>query len=94
MQKSSARTLLVKTVLMLAAKVAREDVLGSGLWLALSDVMSPIAGLLSCVAAWPALCLKPQPAMNASTVKIIMSTNTARRRRSSRDKRRPAWGQR
>ena len=51
MQKSSARTLLVKTVLMLVAKVAREDVLGSGPWLALSDVMSPIAGLSSCVAA-------------------------------------------
>lgn len=51
MQNSRARTLLVKTVLMLVAKVTREDVLGSGLWLALSDVMSPIAGLPSYVAA-------------------------------------------
>ena len=58
MQNSRARILLVKTVLMLVAKVTREDVLGSGLWLALSDVMSPIAGLPSCVAAWPALCLR------------------------------------
>ena len=50
MKNSRARTLLVKTVLMLVAKVTREDVLGSGLWLALSDVMSPTAGLPSCVA--------------------------------------------
>ena len=70
--------LLVKTVLMLVAKVAREGVLGSELWLALSDVISPVAGLPSRVVAKPARGLKLQPAMSANAVKSIMSTNTAR----------------
>ena len=78
MQKSSARTLLVKTVLMLVAKVARADALGSGLWLAVLAVALLSAGLLSRVATRPPCGLKPQPATSASTVKIIMSTNTAR----------------
>ena len=55
----------MKTVLMLAAKVARADVLGLGLWPA-----RPTTRL--------ALGLKPQPAMSASRVNSIMSTNTAR----------------
>ena len=50
MQKSSARTLLVKTVLMLVAKVARVDALGSGLWLAVLAVALLSAGPLSRVA--------------------------------------------
>ena len=76
MQKSRARTLLVKTVLMLVAKVARADVLGLELWPARSP--SSAESLFACPAMWPACGLKPQPAMSASRVNSIMSTNTAR----------------
>lgn len=76
MQKSSARTLLVKTVLMLVAKVAREDVLGSGLCPARSPSSAESASV--CPAAWLVCGLKSQPATSAYTVKSIMSKNTAR----------------
>ena len=78
MQNSKARILLVKTVLMLVAKVTRANVLGLELWLAVIAVVLLSAGVLSRAATRTACGLKPQPAMNASTVKIIMSTNTAR----------------
>ena len=76
MQNSRARTLLVKTVLMLVAKVTREDVLG----LELCPARSPSSGesASACPATWLVCGLKPQPTTNASTVKSIMSTNTAR----------------
>ena len=76
MQKSSARTLLVKTVLMLAAKVVRADVLGLELWPARSPSSAESAS--ACPAVWTACGLNPQPATSASTVNSIMSTNTAR----------------
>ena len=76
MQKSSARTLLVKTVLILAAKVARADVLGLELCPARSPSSAESAS--ACPATWLVCGLKPQPTTNASTVKSIMSTNTAR----------------
>ena len=76
MQKSSARTLLVKTVLMLAAKVARGDVLGLELCPARSPSSAESAS--ASPATWLVCGLKPQPATSASTVKSIMSTNTAR----------------
>ena len=76
MQKSRARTLLVKTVLMLVAKVARADVLRLGLCPARSP--SSAESAFSRPATRPVCGLKPQPAMNASRVNSIMSTNTAR----------------
>ena len=76
MQNSRARTLLVKTVLMLAAKVARADVLGLELCPARSP--SSAESVSVCPATWLVCGLKPQPAMSANTVKSIMSTNTAR----------------
>jgi len=78
MQNSKVRILLVKTVLMLVAKVARANVLALELWLAVLAVVLPSAGVLSRAATRPPCGLKPQPAASASTVKITMSTNTAR----------------
>lgn len=76
MQNSRARTLLVKTVLMLVAKVMREDMLGSGLCPARSPSSAESAS--ASPATWLVCGLKPQPAMSANAVKSIMSTNTAR----------------
>ena len=78
MQNSKARILLVKTVLMLVAKVTRANVLGLELWLAVIAVVPLSAGVLSRAATRPACGLKPQPAMSANAVKSIISTNTAR----------------
>ena len=49
MQNSRARTLLVKTVLILVAKVTRVDALGSGLWLA---VLAVACCPRDCFRAW------------------------------------------
>ena len=76
MQNSKARTLLVKTVLMLAAKVARTDALGLELCPARFSASAGPAS--ACPATWLVCGLNPQPAISASTVKSIMSANTAR----------------
>ncbi len=66
----------MKTVLILAAKVAWADVLG--LEFAPHALPSSAESASASPATWLVCGLKPQPATNASTVKSIMSTNTAR----------------
>ena len=84
MQNSRARTLLVKTVLMLAAKVAREDALGLELCPARSPSSAESAS--ACPATWLVCGLKPQPATSASHGKEHHEHKHRARRRSRRDK--------
>ena len=68
--------LLVKTVLILVAKVTRADVLGLELCPARPPFLCRIGIRISGDMAGPRS--KAPTATSASTVKIIMSTNTAR----------------